>query len=693
ETTGEEEIFERLCKILVEEIGFLFVWVGVPDYNERVVKPIFWYGFEDGYLSKIKMVLDPNIEEAKGPTAASLREGYIVINPDSRTNPHFKPFREEALKRGYLSSVAIPIFVKGNLKYVINIYSSQPQFFREEIYYFLAFLKENIEYALERVEKDFFYHFMTLAFNESDEFIFVTDINGDIKYVNPYPLISLGYEESEIFNKNILTLFEPVDRDAPLSFYDFLFAKVCYIRKKNGELLTLLLKSIPFDVHENRHFYLFIGRDITMDSELMNSLEKIKITDFTTDAYTLYGISKKFEEIFPQEYLMRSFQLILFVNLDLYNFSAINELYGFEWGDTILKALVERLKEKFGETLLVARVASDEFLLIFTNLHIYADIVDILERLDNLFREPFIVKNETINLKYHLGVSIFPRDGSSFEELYRKANLALNVAKKEAPNTCEFYESSFEGIVRKNLEVEKLVEAAFENKWFKFYLQPYFNTEYLSLAGAEALIRIVKPGGEVVSPYVFIEALERSPLRRDFEIWAMKYIIELINQWKLPLGINIYPDSFFDELLWLEVQDSLKTLQAPLIIEITERAIIKDPAKLLKIVEELKKINPLIHIALDDFGTGYSNFEYLLNAVFDEIKIDLSFVKVMDSDERRRVIVKCIIDVARILGMKSLAEGVENEEILKMLDIMGCDYVQGYYFDKPLPLEEFQKKY
>lgn len=698
ETKLEEEIFERICKILVEELGFVFAWVGVPDYEEGVVKPLIWYGYEDGYLSKIKIPLDPQIREGKGPTAISIREGRIVINPDSRTNPYFAPFRDEALKRGYLSSVAIPLLVTGKVKYVLNIYSSQPFFLREEIHPFLNFIKANMEHALERIEREFFNYLLSVALEESDYLIFLTNMKGEIQYVNSYTPIVLGYEESEVLNKSILTLFEPVDKDATINWdeilsRDFIYSNVYYVRKKDGELLTLLLKIIPFNFQEKRRFILFVGRDITLERELLDTLGKIRVIDTLTGAYNLYGISEKFSEIFLKEHLKKESQFILFVNLDLYNFTAINKLYGFEVGEKILKVLVERLKARYKDKILVSRVAADEFLVLFLNIHNYVEIPKILDHLINLLKEPIVIDNIKITLKYHIGISSYPMDGEWFEELYRKANIALSFAKKESPNTCKFYDSSIEVLIKKNLEIEKLIESAFENKWFNFYFQPYFHASNLALAGAEALIRIVKPEGEVISPYVFIEGLEKSPLRKEFEVWAMRYIVELINSWKISIGINLYPDTFMNQLFWLEVKGILKTLQAPLVIEITERAIIKDPSKILEVVKEIQTLNPLIKVALDDFGTGYSNFEYLLEAPFDLIKIDLSFVRVMDRDERRRGIVKNIIDLAHVLGVKALAEGVENEEIVNLLDIMGCDYLQGYFFDKPLPLEEFQRKY
>lgn len=245
---------------------------------------------------------------------------------------------------------------------------------------------------------------------------------------------------------------------------------------------------------------------------------------------------------------------------------------------------------------------------------------------------------------------------------------------------------------KRELHAERLIREAIEKNYFHFYYQPYFYTSVCQLAGAEALVRILLPDGEVISPAFFIEALEKSLHRRTFEIWAMKTIIDQINTWKIPLSLNLYATTFLDEQFWLEVKESIKKLKFPLILEITERGLIQDPQKTYEIIKFLKEETPLIKIAIDDFGTGYSNFEYLLGLPFDILKIDISFVKFMDKDAKKRGIVKSIIDIAHILKAKSLAEGVETKEIAEILDIMNCDYVQGFYFDKPLAKEEFEKK-
>ncbi len=687
---SEEEILEGICKQLVEDLDFRMVWVGIPDPKEGVVKPIYWYGYEEGYLSEIKISLDPTSKEGQGPTAKALRSGKIVINPDTRTNPDFVAFRDKALKRGYLSSCAIPIFHGGKLKYLLNLYVKEPEFFKEEISEFMHFIKESIEYALDKIEKEYTYNLMSAALEESDLMLFIVNTRGEIIHVNTMIEVYLGYAQDEILGKNVFEIME-FNEGTPFihSLSELTMRQGIYtFRKKNGELSYVNLKILPISRSKKSMDFLLLGRDITFERDLLESLENIREYDSLTGLHTLYGLTKRYEE-----FLRKSTHFAMLVDLDLYDFSSMNDFFGVKKGDALLKLVADRLKELFGKEAYLARVSSDEFLILFADLADFLEIDEKVIRVTGAFSIPFEVDGDKITLKYNLGISVYPKDGKDLEELYRRANSALIFAKKEGPNVFKFYNPELGAQIRKTLNIERLLEEALERGYFQFYFQPYFNTSDLTLAGAEALIRIVKPEGEVISPAYFIEHLERSPLRESFETWAVKQIAEYVNKWKISIGLNLYAETYTNETFWKWVDNFLAQLSAPLVLEITERAFIKNPSKTLEIIQKLKAKYPYIKLAVDDLGTGYSNFEYLVNLPIDLVKIDLSLVKVIDRDERKRKVVKTIIDLAHMLSAKALAEGVENYEIANILDIMGCDYLQGFYFDKPLPAPEFEKKY
>jgi EAL domain-containing protein (putative c-di-GMP-specific phosphodiesterase class I) len=192
---------------------------------------------------------------------------------------------------------------------------------------------------------------------------------------------------------------------------------------------------------------------------------------------------------------------------------------------------------------------------------------------------------------------------------------------------------------------------------------------------------------------VFIQTLERSIYLESFEKWAFKTVVHLINAFKISLGLNLHPATFYNKNFFLEREEALRSLSAPLVFEITERATIDDPQRAKEVCEFLKNF-PMVRIALDDFGTGYSNLSYLKDLPLDVVKIDISFVRALKNDEpKSKQLVKTIIDLAHNLGAKALAEGVETKEQAEILTQFGCDYLQGFYFEKPLPISEFEKKY
>ena len=312
-----------------------------------------------------------------------------------------------------------------------------------------------------------------------------------------------------------------------------------------------------------------------------------------------------------------------------------------------------------------------------------------------------------IHISYNASIALYNEDGQTFEELYNNAVLTLNTAKKEGENIIKFYESQLNKKLEEYLEAEKIVEKAFEKKLFKFYFQPYFKLEDFSVAGFESLIRIVDEDGTVYPPVKFIDYLENSKYITKFEEWALEEVsqkIEKFNSLKdrkdrtislnlspkglLGYSLNLTSDELSDKnfveklaLLPIEVQNNL-------VIEITERNVIKDIEKSKKIFKDIKDLNPNIKIAIDDFGTGYSSLTYLRDLAVDILKIDMSFVRNIAKSRQDLSLVKFIIGLAKDLGLKTIAEGVETEEQVKLLSLLGVDYLQGFYFAKPMSEEE-----
>jgi diguanylate cyclase (GGDEF)-like protein len=390
--------------------------------------------------------------------------------------------------------------------------------------------------------------------------------------------------------------------------------------------------------------------------------------------------------------------------IDIYNMSVINASYGFETGNEILKEVAKNLKKEFSDGY-VARIGTDEFAILISNIE--NESILIYKIRDALDKDLNTSKGK-IHISYNASIVLYNEDdGQTFEELYNNAVLTLNTAKKEGENVIKFYESQLNKKLEEYLTAEKIVEKAFEKKLFKFYFQPYFKSEDFLIAGFESLIRIVDEDGTVYPPIKFIDYLENSKYITKFEEWALEEVSQKIKKFNslndkkdITISLNFSPKGLLGYSLNLtsdEISDKsfierLKSLpvevQNNLVIEITERNVIKDIEKSKKIFKDIKDLNKNIKIAIDDFGTGYSSLTYLRDLAIDILKIDMSFVRNISRSRQDLSLVKFIIGLAKDFGLKTVAEGVETEEQVKLLSLLGADYLQGFYFAKPMPEEE-----
>ena len=443
----------------------------------------------------------------------------------------------------------------------------------------------------------------------------------------------------------------------------------------------LLFELLPVQT-EGGELALLLAHEITPYVEIIEALEQSLRFDKLTG---LLNLSSFLEE--TQRALLAKPRYAGMLVLDLYNFSAVNDLYGLKAGDEVLKEVGERLKKAFEASVVIGRTGADEFVIFVPRLEHRKNILQYFDYIRLIFEIPFTQSGGSFILDYNLGVALYPLDGTSSEILYRHAQAACALAKKSGPNRVQFFDPQISDYLQNELSAERLIHEALSNNWFTFFIQPYFYADTLSLAGGETLVRIVKPNGEVVPPGMFIQTLER------FEKWAFNTVVHLINTFKISLGLNLHPATFYNKNFFLEREEALRSLSAPFVLEITERATLDDPQRAREVCEFLKNF-PMVRIALDDFGTGYSNLSYLKDLPLDVVKIDLSFVRALKNDESKsKQLVKTIIDLAHGLGAKALAEGVETVEQLEILTQLGCDYLQGFYFEKPLPISEFEKKY
>jgi diguanylate cyclase (GGDEF)-like protein len=424
------------------------------------------------------------------------------------------------------------------------------------------------------------------------------------------------------------------------------------------------MKIIPILIEEER-FFVTLGIDITNEKKLQQSLLSDDLTTLLNRKGLILKSNLKNNE---------SYALLL---LDIYEFKVYNQLYGTNYGDYILKEFALFLKAFFYEEDLIARFGGDKFavLMKYENISqlkkIITRLIDKLSSLD--------IKGLSINI----GIALYPEDANDLYELIEKASIALSLAKKAGKNEYFFYDKNIKEKLKQIEYIKNLINKALEEDKFIYYFQPYLSLKENNIIGAEALLRI-EDNGEIISPGVFIDYAEQKGLIKEIEKKMYKKLIDLyLPKINMPISFNLSALSFKDEE-HINMLNKGKNLT----IELTEREIAENKAKVNQIFNKLRKSG--FKIAVDDFGSGYASFSYIKWLNFDVLKIDMEYIKNITSP-KDFAIVKTIITLAKQLNIKTIAEGVEHKEQMDVLKSLDCDAIQGYYFAKPMPFEEFLK--
>ncbi|ACG56900.1 diguanylate cyclase/phosphodiesterase with PAS/PAC sensor(s) [Hydrogenobaculum sp. Y04AAS1] len=688
----EEELFERICQNLVNKSRFKFVWVGKKE--GEFIKPVHKCGEDDGYVDSLKISVREDVPEGIGQTGIAYRENRIVINENTLTSDLMKAWKDELLKRDIYSSLAVPIEKNGEVYAVISVYSIIPFSFKKEFMTIFEELKKDVSFALEKIDKDKESIVLRKATDDAKMWLLITSKEGLIEYVNQHVLDLTGYKKEEVIGKSPKMFNSEYQSD---NFCDEVwrtvssnkpFSAIFAYKTKNENVIYIDQTIYPVVLNDGTMKFLFVGKDITNEKVLSQELDKYKFYDTLTELPNFLAFKFYVSDVVESK-RYKDFALIL---IDIYNMSFVNSTYGFDVGNEVLKEVANILKQEFKEGF-VARIGNDEFGIFVPDIESESILI---YKIRSLLDRKIKTSKNYISISYNVSIVLSDVANTDFEEVYNNAVVTLNLSKKEGENVIKFYESEVNTRLQEYITSENLVERASEENLFRFYFQPYLNSKDLKIVGFESLIRIVDKDGTVYAPYKFIDYLENSKYIMHFEEWALKEISDKIRIFKsldkdISISLNLsakgilsLPDEDFIEKLAsvpVDVQDNL-------VLEITERNIIKNVEKSKKIFRSIKEFNKHIKISIDDFGTGYSSLAYLKHLPIDILKIDISFIRGIATDRHDFSIVKFITGLSKDFGFKTIAEGVETKEQVDMLSSMGVDYFQGFYFAKPMPENE-----
>ncbi len=378
---------------------------------------------------------------------------------------------------------------------------------------------------------------------------------------------------------------------------------------------------------------------------------------------------------------------LLFIDLD--RFKDVNDTLGHARGDVLLRSVALRLTEAFGKTS-IARVGSDEFVLLLTDVIENADARQAAERALAVLGEPFALDDYEQFISASIGIAMYPEDGRDEQALVKNADIAMSRAKDRGRNGYYFYDPTLEAPIHLRLSQEKLLRQALEREEFTVHYQPQFDLRTGRIVSVEALVRWNHPKSGLILPNHFIPSAEISGLIVALGEWVLATALDTVAGWQrefgqLRLAVNLSARQFHERTLR---QGILNALQAARIhpslleVEITESIAMDDAAQTASILRELAASG--IRIAVDDFGTGYSSLSYLRQFELDVLKVDASFVHGIGRTSGDETIVNTIIGMAHNLDLEVIAEGVETREQLDFLTAQGCDVVQGYVISPAL---------
>ncbi|NAX20752.1 putative bifunctional diguanylate cyclase/phosphodiesterase [Vibrio sp. V39_P1S14PM300] len=540
----------------------------------------------------------------------------------------------------------------------------------------------------------------TKIFSNSHEGVVITDADGKIVEINAAFSDITGYPPQDVIGHNP-RLLQSGHHDR--AFYRDMWAQLkrdgrwkgeFINRRKDGSVYPQLATiSAVYDEYKQLMNYICVFEDISLYKEHEEKIEQMAYFDPLTDLPNrTHLIQLLDEQIVASRESGRSFATLV---LDVDHFKHVNDSLGHFSGDKILSELATRLKAHLRHQDHIARIGGDEFVIILSDLDSTADLSLMMQRLFSSFQQTFSPhEGAALRLSTSIGVAMFPCDGDDGETLLKNADTAMYQAKKNGRNGYAFYTPELTDVAVSHVRLQSALHEALELGQFSLAYQPQYQLADARLTGFEALIRWQHPELGAISPAQFIPIAEKSGLMQAMGKWVLTTACRQGKTWldkgyefgKLAVNVSAIQlqQSEFTERLEAILHDTGFPANR-LEIEITEGLLMEDQEQAIRYLDQVRQLG--VEIALDDFGTGYSSLSYLKGLPLHKLKVDRSFVSDVPDDTDSNAIVNAIIAMGHTLGLKVIAEGIENSQQQDYLLRQGCCYGQGYHLGRPMDAE------
>lgn len=544
-------------------------------------------------------------------------------------------------------------------------------------------------------------HIIDTIFNSVEEGIMIADTKSRIIHVNPAFEFVTGYTYEEAVGQRPSLLNSGIHDQ---EFYTKMWATIrehgkwsgeIWNRRKTGDIYPEWLTIVAIHNEQGDIVnYCGIFEDISAQKNAENEIERRKYTDTLTGVANRYAYLQRMETLLQSSANREYHHAVLFLDLD--RFKQVNDTLGHSIADEMLISVTQRIQSVLKNKDIVARYGGDEFIITITNIHHMQEAVQVAEKIVHLLSEPLPIDEQNIYISTSMGISLYPEDGTTLETLVKKADQAMYYAKQNGRNQFAFYFDDLKIDSKRVLLLDNELRKAIKQNDFTLNFQPKISLEDETVIGMEALIRWANDQLGFVSPAEFIPYAEETGLIIPMSECVFRLACEAHLRLReemdnvLPIAINIssihfHQSDFIDTVKM--IFEAYNCSPQDFELELTERTVMNNERDSIRKLVQLKNMG--FKLSIDDFGTGYSSLSYLVQFPLDYLKIDRSFIQYITSIADKQAVVDAIIQMAHRLHMKVIAEGVEQKDQVKLLEKLGCDMIQGYYYAKPMPLDEF----
>ncbi len=526
--------------------------------------------------------------------------------------------------------------------------------------------------------------------------------DGTVDSLNPVAKEITGYMQSDVEGKDFIKHFIPESYRSSVkkkleSFYDdrrssskaINFPIICRDGTKKIISWDKIIKSQT--AGEQKIF--MIG---TASQNSDASLNYLANYDSLTDLPNQHLLIQNLQESINKAARYGESVITLFLNIE--NFKSINHTFGYNFGDKLLKEVGKRLANNLRDYDSMARFSADEFVIVFEGVENDLVSSSLVTRIQEIFQEAFKIDGNELFLQTSIGVSYFPSHANDPKSLIKYANIAMQQAKSDGGNGYKIFTASMNDEVVKKVMLENNLKKAIQNGEFYVVYQPQIDTKSKKIIGAEALVRWNHPKLNNIPPLDFIPIAEDTGMILEIGKIVLNEAISQAKKWHdkgyndFKIAVNISGIQLLQGTLYQDIENILNKHKFDakyLELELTESILMQNLSLATMLLDRFKQQG--ISISIDDFGTGYSSFGYLREMPIDLLKIDQSFINQLTTNSKDKAIVSAIMAMAHKMGIKVIAEGVEKSEQYSHLKELECNFIQGYYFSKPLKADEFEK--